>query len=106
MSIDRLTAQGASRTYVQNSDATRAAAGKDTARAEHRGHHHHADSVTLSADARSLAAARDAVQSAPDVREQKVAAIKQRVDDGTYTVPAQVLARKLLSSDSTQAPQA
>src|SRR5262249_18186194 len=56
-------------------------------------------------DVRALAAVCTAVKSAPDVREQRVAAIKIRVQRGTYAVPAGVLARTLLaratpSSDS------
>jgi negative regulator of flagellin synthesis FlgM len=56
--------------------------------------------VSLSADARSLSAARDAVQRAPDVREQKVADIKQQISDGTYHVPARLVARKMLDQQS------
>ena len=56
------------------------------------------DEVSLSDEARALAAARDTVAAAPDVREDKVSAIKQRVEDGTYSVPSNVLARKLLDS--------
>ena len=60
------------------------------------------DSVTLSDDARSLASARDAVINAPDVRDQRVADIKQYMSDGTYSVPANVLARKMLNSSDNQ----
>ena len=102
MSIDKLSAQGAARTYVQNTtDVARAADAKGAARTGQAHHHHHApqaDSVSLSADARSLQAAREAVQNTPDVREQKVAAIKQRVDDGTYFVPASALARTIIDA--------
>ena len=99
MSIDKLSAQSAARTYVQNTDAS----GVSQARAksvEKSGTPSRADSVVLSENARSLAAAREAVQQAPDVRAEKVDAIKQRVTDGTYNVPASVLARKLLDSNS------
>ena len=108
MSIDKLGAQSVARTYVQNvqnADVARTATDKDAAaKAAHPHRAHRADSVTLSANARSLAAAREAVQSAPDVREQKVAEIKQRVDDGTYFVPSSVLARNIVdaSKDTNQ----
>jgi flagellar biosynthesis anti-sigma factor FlgM len=46
----------------------------------------------------AYSAAREAVQQVPDVRAEKVDAIKRRVTDGTYHVPASVLARKLLES--------
>ena len=95
--IDRVSAQNLSRTYVHSADA----------RTERAHPHHHqdapkTDSVSLSNDARSLAAARKSVQDSPDVREQKVTDIKQRVQDGTYTVSSRVLARNILDS---QAPQ-
>ena len=98
MNINPLFSEAASRNYVQNADAARAQsaerpndAAKD-ARATSR-----VDSVVLSANARSVAAAREAVKSSPDVREEKVSEIRQRVLDGTYHVPAKVLAGKLLS---------
>ena len=47
-----------------------------------------------------MAAARDAVSNAPDVRDQKVSQIKQQVSDGTYSVPAKVLARKMLDASA------
>jgi flagellar biosynthesis anti-sigma factor FlgM len=36
------------------------------------------------------------VEAAPDVRAEKVARIKQQVESGTYSVPAEELAKKLL----------
>jgi flagellar biosynthesis anti-sigma factor FlgM len=57
------------------------------------------DSVSLSSEARALAASRRAVESAPDVREDRVAELKQRIARGEYDVPADVLARKLLKRD-------
>ena len=98
-SIERLGHHEAARTYLQNAEAARAAsaAPKDGEAPAPTGPRS-PDSVSLSHNARSVAAARDAVQNAPDVREQKVAEIKQRVEDGTYSVPAHVLARKLLDT--------
>jgi flagellar biosynthesis anti-sigma factor FlgM len=101
-SIDRLAANAAANTYqVQNSPAAGTGAPQQAGKAHH-GHHQQAakaDSVSVSDSARSLASAREAVQNAPDVREQKVADIKQRVADGTYSVPARVLARKMLPTE-------
>jgi negative regulator of flagellin synthesis FlgM len=104
-SIDRISSDAA-RTYVQQSDAARTAAAS-SANAQHAGKAHHAhsqasktDSVTLSDGARSLANARAAVEKAPDVRQQKVADIKQQVDSGTYQVSARVLARKMLDASN------
>ena len=101
MSIERLSHYEAARTYLQNAESARAASaanptdGDAQANAARR-----PDSVSLSADARTLATARAAVQQAPDVRDTKVAEIKQRVEDGTYSVPAHVLARNLIDAST------
>jgi negative regulator of flagellin synthesis FlgM len=99
-SINRVQSNDAARTYVQNADVARSAAAAASAQQAGKAQpQHHApkvDTVTLSDSARSLAAAHDAVQSAPDVREEKVAEIKQRIGDGTYQVQSRVLAQKLL----------
>ena len=100
-SIDRLAAQDAARTYTQNTDVARAGGAQQAAKTHH-AHKHvkSADSVTLSDDAKTLAAAREAVKAAPDVRDDKVSEIKQKVSDGTYSVSAKVLARKMLDSQA------
>lgn len=106
-SIQKLAAQEAARTYVQNTDVTRSGGAQQAARAVL--HHQQqqqvksVDSVTLSDSARSLAAARDAVKNAPDVRDQRVEQIKQQVSAGTYSVSASVLARKMLNTSNTLA---
>ena len=46
-----------------------------------------------------MAASRRAVETAPDVREDRVAELKQRIARGEYDVPADVLARKMLKRD-------
>jgi negative regulator of flagellin synthesis FlgM len=104
-SIDRLAAQDATRTYSHNTDAARSAQANQVAKTRTHVQHQSKspDSVTLSDSARSLSAARDAVKNAPDVRDQKVADIRQHLSDGTYSVPAKVLARKMLDSSSTPA---
>jgi negative regulator of flagellin synthesis FlgM len=60
------------------------------------------DSVEISDAARELAKARQAVDAAPDVRSDKVAAIKKRIEDGTYSVSPELLARKLLERSDGQ----
>ncbi len=103
--IDRLTANGAAQTYQTQSSGVSGTPPASTGKAHH-GHRHHAaptsDSVSFSDNAKSLAAARSAVQNVPDVREQRVAEIKQQVSDGTYNVPAHVLARKMLDQQQPQ----
>jgi negative regulator of flagellin synthesis FlgM len=54
------------------------------------------DTLEISDRSRELARARQAVEDAPDVRADKVAEIKQRLEDGTYSVSPELLARKLL----------
>jgi flagellar biosynthesis anti-sigma factor FlgM len=54
------------------------------------------DTLEISDGARELARARQAVDAAPDVRAEKVADIKKRIEDGTYTVSPHVLAQKIL----------
>ncbi|MFN0073198.1 MAG: flagellar biosynthesis anti-sigma factor FlgM [Chloroflexota bacterium] len=55
-----------------------------------------ADTVEISDRARELARARRAVEDTSEVRTEKVAQIKKSVDDGTYSVPAELLAQKLI----------
>jgi negative regulator of flagellin synthesis FlgM len=54
------------------------------------------DSVEISDRSRELARARQAAEAAPDVRADKVAEIKKRIEDGTYSVSPHLLAQKLL----------
>ena len=44
------------------------------------------------------AAVEDAAQGAPDVREDRVAAIKSKLADGTYEVDSKAIAGKMLES--------
>jgi negative regulator of flagellin synthesis FlgM len=103
MSIDKIVSNAAANVYQSQSAA--AGAAQPSARVHH-GHHAPkapaTDSVTLSDSAKSLASARAEVEKTPDVREQKVADIKQQVSDGTYKVSAKVLARKMLDTANTQ----
>lgn len=57
------------------------------------------DSVSISSEARALAASRRAVEDTPDVREDRVAELKQRIARGEYDVPAEQLARNLLENE-------
>jgi negative regulator of flagellin synthesis FlgM len=57
------------------------------------------DSVEISDRSRELARARQAVDAALDVRADKVAEIRQRIEDGTYAVSPELLAQKLLETD-------
>jgi negative regulator of flagellin synthesis FlgM len=56
------------------------------------------DGLTLSDKARSIVAATQAVTDAPDVREDRVRAVKAAIAAGTYSVDSRHLATKLLTS--------
>jgi len=56
------------------------------------------DSLEISSKGRDLQVAKAAVASAPDVREDRVAAIKAALANGTYSVSDEDLANKLLES--------
>lgn len=58
-----------------------------------------ADGVELSGRARSIQRAEAAVRAAPDVRENVVAELKQRIDNGQYTIDDPAIARRLLEED-------
>jgi negative regulator of flagellin synthesis FlgM len=55
------------------------------------------DAVTISDKARSMVAANKAVSDAPDVREDRVAALKAAIAAGTYSVDSRQLASKLVN---------
>lgn len=96
MSIDKLGANDVARTYLQNAETARAAASGGRKAEAGSPAQPVSDQVSLSEEARALAAARKAVAGAPDVRENRVADVKQRVQDGTYTVEPRALARRIL----------
>ena len=55
------------------------------------------DAVSISDTARSLAAAQKSVVSTPDVREDRIAALKAAIANGSYTVDSRSLATSILS---------
>lgn len=55
------------------------------------------DKVQISQAGRDYQLARKAVMSAPDVREDLVASIKSRVEDGTYDVSGDAFAEKVIA---------
>ncbi|MFZ1956013.1 MAG: flagellar biosynthesis anti-sigma factor FlgM [Desulfobacterales bacterium] len=54
------------------------------------------DSVELSQSARDLQKAQKALQDLPDIREDKVAALKQQIENGTYDIRADKIAANML----------
>ncbi len=56
------------------------------------------DSLEISRVGRDMQVAKAAIAAAPDVREDRVAAIKAALANGTYSVSDEDLANKLLES--------
>lgn len=56
------------------------------------------DKVEISSFGKAYQVAKSAVNEAPDVREDKIADIKARIDDGTYEVSSEKFADKLLEN--------
>lgn len=55
------------------------------------------DDFNVSAQARDFQTAYKAAMNAPDVREDRISAIKEQMDKGTYNVSADDVAEKILS---------
>jgi len=54
------------------------------------------DTVSLSREAKEVAAINRKLEETPDVREGKVSEIKDKIDSGTYTVDGQKAATNML----------
>lgn len=59
------------------------------------------DQLEISQTAKNYQVAKQAVSTAPDIREDKVADIKAKMASGTYTVSAQDFADKILGDETT-----
>lgn len=55
------------------------------------------DELTISSTGRDYQIARQALNNVPDIREDKVAAIKSRMADGSYQVSADSFAAKVIA---------
>ena len=55
-----------------------------------------ADRTTLSTRARELSLAHEAARQAADVRPERVAALRRRIEEGTYYVPDTLLAEAIM----------
>ncbi len=55
--------------------------------------------VDISSSSRELQLARDAVAAAPDVRVEKVEALKGAIDNGEYTIDAMKIAEKMIGAN-------
>jgi|AMFO01.1.fsa_nt_gi flagellar biosynthesis anti-sigma factor FlgM len=59
------------------------------------------DEATLSEEARLLQRVRQAIDKVPDVREDKIAALRQQIQDGTYKINREALIDALLGRRRT-----
>jgi negative regulator of flagellin synthesis FlgM len=57
------------------------------------------DRVSVSSDAKLVAEAAKAAEAAPDVRTDKVEALRAQVQAGTYTPNSQLIAQKMVQSE-------
>ena len=57
------------------------------------------DTVEISNEARQKARALEAVEAAPDVRADRVAELRQQIQNGTYNVTAEQLADRLIGGN-------
>jgi len=95
MSISQVNAQSANVRAAMAMAALRSNASASAASASPAASRQ-ADSVTLSDAARAMANASKVVGEASDVREDKVAAIKAAIANGSYSVDSRALARSMV----------
>ena len=85
-------------TIDKSKTAERAKAGKDNIDPFSQTHEsaHPGANIDISDNARLLQRASDVVRSTPDVRQEKVAALKKSIADGSYKVDSAAVAEKLV----------
>ncbi len=79
---------------VQKQNQDRSAAQQQAAQAQSTG-----DRVSVSPQARLFTEAYTAATNAPEIRQNKIAALKEQVASGTYQVDSRQIAEKLLQSE-------
>ena len=55
-----------------------------------------ADTVALSSAAKDIQEAQKQLEAIPDVREEKVAQLKEQIENGTYEIDAEKIADKMI----------
>lgn len=87
--------------YLSGMDETQKAAARRTARASsEEAPKAQGDRVSVSPEAMLRTEAHKAANATPDVRQEKVDAIKASLADGTYSMDSKHIAQKLLAEDS------
>lgn len=93
MKVENTGSQGLSRAHLKDTQAVegaRPAQTRPAAKPAPQG-----DRLELSDQAQTLAKARQTLQAQPEVRAEKVQALRASVENGTYQVPHAQLARRL-----------
>ena len=57
-----------------------------------------ADNVQLSKQSQEIVQIKEAVEAAPEIRQDKVDAVKARLDEGAYEVDSEEVANRILTS--------
>ncbi|EQD25157.1 MAG: flagellar biosynthesis anti-sigma factor FlgM [Nitrospirae bacterium] len=55
------------------------------------------DVLEISGPARQVARLREEIAKVPDVREERIAELRERIKDGSYSVPASEVAKKMIA---------
>jgi negative regulator of flagellin synthesis FlgM len=102
MEINKTTSDRVQQTGVDQAAASKAKSVKDSkdagAAAKARAEGTSSEKVSWSADATILNQGLDAARAAPDVRTDRVAALKAQLADGSYKVDAKKLADKMIGA--------
>lgn len=91
--------------YVDKSSSVKTAALHNSAETQSSGSPAAGDQVSLSPQVRELQAARIAVAAMPEMREEKVAAIRAKIEAGTYVVDGEKIAGKMIEDGLINAHQ-
>ena len=90
-----MTISPASRTQIEK--PFNASIHQEAAMDEHRG----SDAVNMSHDALLLTEAIRAAQNAPDIRQEKVDALKAAIENGTYDINAKLIAERIANEETS-----
>ncbi len=93
MKITDIQGTGVSQLQTEQTGAVESRAGKKTDVNQTAG----ADNINLSQEARLMQKAAQVIAQTPEVREEKVATLKEAVDQGTYQVNSQKVATSLIA---------
>ena len=97
MQVGNLNAANVARTYTTQVGSGGTSAGRAAAAAYGAQARPRTDSVSVSSTRMEVMQARSVAASQPDVRADKVAALKQQIANGSYQVDTHALAAKMLS---------